>query len=110
MFRRFTNLAAVHFIGIGGAGMSGIAEVLLDYDLEVSGCDQSMSETTDRLSKLGATIYQGHSPEHVERVDLVVISSAVSRDNPEVVASMRRELEAWQQSVEQSLAGADYAG
>jgi len=92
MFRRFTNLAAVHFIGIGGAGMSGIAEVLLDYDLEVSGCDQSLSETTERLSKLGATVYQGHSAEHVERVDLVVISSAVSRDNPEVVAARQRNI------------------
>ena len=92
MFRRFTNLAAVHFIGIGGAGMSGIAEVLLDYDLEVSGCDQVMSETTERLSKLGATIYEGHSPAHVERVDLVVISSAVSRDNPEVVAARQNNI------------------
>ncbi len=92
MFRRFTNLAAVHFIGIGGAGMSGIAEVLLDYDLEVSGCDQSLSETTERLSKLGVTIHQGHSPEHVERVDLVVISSAVSKDSPEVVAARRNNI------------------
>lgn len=92
MFRRFTNLAAVHFIGIGGAGMSGIAEVLLDYNLEVSGCDQSMSETTERLAKLGAPVYQGHSAEHVERVDLVVISSAVSRDNPEVVAARQNNI------------------
>ena len=92
MFRRFTNLAAVHFVGIGGAGMSGIAEVLLDYDLDVSGCDQSLSETTERLSKLGVTVFQGHSPEHVERVDLVVISSAVSRDNPEVVAARRNNI------------------
>lgn len=92
MFRRFTNLAAVHFIGIGGAGMSGIAEVLLDYNLEVSGCDQSLSETTERLVKLGATVYQGHSAEHVERVDLVVISSAVSRDNPEVVAARQNNI------------------
>ncbi|MGB5162405.1 MAG: UDP-N-acetylmuramate--L-alanine ligase [Thermoanaerobaculia bacterium] len=92
MFRRFTNLAAVHFIGIGGAGMSGIAEVLLDYNLEVSGCDQSMSETTERLAELGATVYQGHSAEHVERVDLVVISSAVSKDNPEVVAARQNNI------------------
>jgi len=92
MFRRFTNLAAVHFIGIGGAGMSGIAEVLLDYNLEVSGCDQSMSETTERLAKLGATVYQGHSAAHVETTDLVVISSAVSRDNPEVVAARQNNI------------------
>ncbi len=92
MFRRFTNLAAVHFIGIGGAGMSGIAEVLLDYNLEVSGCDQSMSETTERLAKLGVTVYQGHSAAHVETADLVVISSAVSRDNPEVVAAHQNNI------------------
>jgi len=92
MFRRFTNLATVHFIGIGGAGMSGIAEVLLDYDLEVSGCDQASSETTERLSKLGAKVYEGHSPEHVDNVDLVVISSAVSRDHPEVVAARQNNI------------------
>ena len=92
MFRRFTNLTTVHFIGIGGAGMSGIAEVLLDYDLEVSGCDQSLSETTERLSKLGATVYEGHSPEHVEGVDLVVISSAVAPGNAEVVAARQNNI------------------
>jgi UDP-N-acetylmuramate--alanine ligase len=87
MFRQFANLSKVHFVGIGGAGMSGIAEVLLDYDLEVSGCDMVASETTDRLAGLGATVHVGHSADHVEGVDLVVISSAVSRDNPEVQAA-----------------------
>ena len=87
MFRQFANLSKVHFVGIGGAGMSGIAEVLLDYDLDVSGCDMVASEATDRLAGLGATVHLGHSADHVEGVDLVVISSAVSRDNPEVQAA-----------------------
>ena len=77
----------IHFVGVGGAGMSGIAEVLLDYDVKVSGCDQSRSEATDRLAGLGARIDLGHSGEHLSGVDLVVRSSAVSRDNPEVLAA-----------------------
>lgn len=92
MFRRFANLSRVHFIGIGGAGMSGIAEVLLDYDLEVSGCDLAMSETTERLSRLGVEVLEGHSAEHLENADLVVISSAVSRDNEEVRSAVARNI------------------
>lgn len=92
MFRQFANLSRVHFVGIGGAGMSGIAEVLLDYDLEVSGCDMVASETTERLASLGATVHVGHSAEHVEGVDLVVISSAVSKDNPEVQAAEKSNI------------------
>ncbi len=92
MFRQFANLSKVHFVGIGGAGMSGIAEVLLDYDLEVSGCDMVASETTDRLAKLGATVHVGHSEDHLEDVDLVVISSAVSQDNPEIQAAEKRNI------------------
>lgn len=89
MFRLFANLSKVHFVGIGGAGMSGIAEVLLDYDLEVSGCDLTPSEVTERLEKLGVAVSQGHSPDHLQGIDLVVISSAVSRGNPEVEAAVR---------------------
>ena len=92
MFCRFTNLSKVHFVGIGGAGMSGIAEVLLDYDLVVSGCDLAESETTERLARLGAEIHLGHSPDHLDGVDLVVISSAVSRDNEEVQAAARQNI------------------
>lgn len=92
MFRRFANLSKVHFVGIGGAGMSGIAEVLLDYDLEVSGCDLSPSEVTERLESLGVSVYEGHSPEHLQDVDLVVISSAVARSNPEVEAAVKSNI------------------
>ena len=92
MFRLFANLSKVHFVGIGGAGMSGIAEVLLDYDLEVSGCDISPSEVTERLESLGVIVYEGHSPEHLQGVDLVVISSAVSRSNPEVEVAVKSNI------------------
>ena len=90
MFNRFTDLSRIHFVGIGGAGMSGIAEILLEYDLEVSGCDLSLGEATDRLAKLGAGIEKGHSPDHLEGVELVVISSAVAEENAEVREARRR--------------------
>ncbi|HEV8581256.1 MAG TPA: UDP-N-acetylmuramate--L-alanine ligase [Thermoanaerobaculia bacterium] len=90
MFNRFTDLSRIHFVGIGGAGMSGIAEILLEYDLEVSGCDMALSETTERLERLGARIEKGHSPEHLEGIELVVISSAVAEENAEVREARRR--------------------
>ncbi|HEX6202000.1 MAG TPA: UDP-N-acetylmuramate--L-alanine ligase [Thermoanaerobaculia bacterium] len=89
IFERF-GLERIHFIGVGGAGMSGIAEVLLNYSLDISGCDQAESEATERLAQLGATIHRGHAADHLEDVDLVVISSAVPADNPELVAARER--------------------
>jgi UDP-N-acetylmuramate--alanine ligase len=90
MFRPFSGLSHVHCVGVGGAGMSGIAEVLLDYDLTVSGCDVAASGTTERLAGLGVRIHSGHSPSHLEEVDLVVKSSAVPDDNPEIAAARAR--------------------
>ncbi len=90
MFQRFAGLRHAHFVGIGGAGMSGIAEVLLQYDVTVSGCDQAASETTERLDSLGAPVRVGHDPSHLEGVDLVVTSSAIAPDNPEVAAARAR--------------------
>ncbi len=90
MLRLFAGLSHAHFVGIGGAGMSGIAEVLLDYDLEVSGCDLSRGATTERLEQLGVRILDGHSPDHLEGVDLVVKSSAIADDNPEIRAARQR--------------------
>jgi len=90
MFRSFTRLSRVHFVGIGGAGMSGIAEVLLDYEVEVSGCDAARGEAIERLESLGAKIALGHSAHHLEGVELVVRSSAVSRENPEIQAARAR--------------------
>jgi UDP-N-acetylmuramate--alanine ligase len=90
IFTEFTDLSRIHFVGIGGAGMSGIAEILLEYELEVSGCDQASSEATDRLRHLGAAVSLGHSADHLENVELVVISSAVADANPEVQEARRR--------------------
>ncbi len=83
------RIRAIHFVGIGGIGMSGIAEVLLASGFAVSGSDARESETTRRLSELGARILVGHRAAHVEGADVVVFSSAVSRDNEELVAARR---------------------
>jgi UDP-N-acetylmuramate--alanine ligase len=80
----------VHFVGIGGAGMSGIAEVLLTQGYEVSGSDVALSATTRRLSELGAKIAAGHDERNVAGADVVVVSTAVAADNPEVVAARER--------------------
>ncbi len=80
----------VHFVGIGGAGMSGIAEVLLTQGYEVSGSDVALSATTRRLSGLGAHIATGHDARNVAGADVVVVSTAVAADNPEVVAARER--------------------
>jgi UDP-N-acetylmuramate--alanine ligase len=77
----------IHFVGIGGAGMSGIAEVMLNLGYQVSGSDRKTSQVTQRLEVLGAKVYEGHQAAHVQSVDAVVISSAVKMDNPEVVAA-----------------------
>lgn len=90
MFRMFAGLSHVHFVGIGGAGMSGIAEVLLDYELRVSGCDQARGETIRRLENLGVEISIGHGPDHLDGVDLVVKSSAIPEDNPEIREARER--------------------
>jgi len=74
----------IHFVGIGGIGMSGIAEVLINLGFTVTGSDLRKTETTDRLERLGARIFYGHKKENVQSVDVVVISSAVKQDNPEI--------------------------
>jgi UDP-N-acetylmuramate--alanine ligase len=85
MFRDFAGLSHVHFVGVGGAGMSGIAELLLDYELVVSGSDLTLGDATTRLAALGVKVSAGHVAANVAGADLVVISSAVPADNPEVV-------------------------
>ena len=80
----------LHFVGIGGAGMSGIAEVLLNLGYVVSGSDLAKSAVTERLQRLGARVSLGHDKRNIRGADAVVISSAVKNDNPEVVAA--REL------------------
>jgi len=78
----------IHFVGIGGIGMSGIAELLLNLGYRVSGSDQKMSDITDRLMKLGGTVHEGHAGHQIEGADVVVTSSAVGRENPEVRAAV----------------------
>ncbi|MEW5734204.1 MAG: UDP-N-acetylmuramate--L-alanine ligase [Thermodesulfobacteriota bacterium] len=77
----------IHFVGVGGIGMSGIAELLLNLGYQVSGSDLKSSDITRRLASLGGTITTGHTPEHVAGADVVVVSSAVSWENPEVAAA-----------------------
>ena len=85
----YGKIEKIHFVGIGGIGMSGIAEVLLNLGYKVSGSDLRGSETTERLAALGAEIGIGHQAENLQNVDVVVISSAVNDDNPEVVEARR---------------------
>jgi UDP-N-acetylmuramate--alanine ligase len=80
----------VHFVGVGGIGMSGIAELLANLGYTVSGSDQKRSEQTDRLASLGVSVRIGHAAAHVDGADVVVISSAVRPDNPEVVEARDR--------------------
>jgi UDP-N-acetylmuramate--alanine ligase len=79
----------IHFVGIGGIGMSGIAELLLNLGYRVSGSDLRSTDTTKRLARCGGTVFQGHRPENIQGADVVVVSSAVVADNPEVVAAKR---------------------
>ena len=78
-------------VGIGGIGMSGIAEILLDSGFEVTGSDRQLSDITDRLNKLGATIYKGHYAKNLDQADVVVYSSAVHLDNPELTAAAEKK-------------------
>ncbi|MDO9206395.1 UDP-N-acetylmuramate--L-alanine ligase [Methylotenera sp.] len=82
----------IHFVGIGGSGMSGIAEVLLNLDFTVTGSDLATNATTKRLVAFGATVYQGHEADNVKDADVVVVSSAVNEENPEVKAARAKNI------------------
>ena len=82
----------LHFVGIGGAGMSGIAEVLLNLGFQVSGSDIGKNVATRRLKQLGATVYLGHAGQNLTDADVVVVSTAVKEDNPEVLAARARRI------------------
>jgi UDP-N-acetylmuramate--alanine ligase len=88
----FATSQHAHFIGIGGIGMSGIAEILLNQKMKVSGSDLRRSPITDRLAQLGAIIYEGHEAGHVGGATVVVTSSAVSAANPEVLEAHARKI------------------
>lgn len=89
----FASVRNIHFVGIGGIGMSGIAEILIDQGFHVTGSDMQRSDSTDYLTSLGATVYEGHAPEHITGADVVVYSSAVKpEENPETREALRRNI------------------
>jgi UDP-N-acetylmuramate--alanine ligase len=92
MSDRMRRIHCIHFVGIGGSGMSGIAEVLVNLGYEVQGSDLKPNAVTERLEKLGARVLIGHSAGNIGEADVVVISSAVSDTNPEVVAALARRI------------------
>src|SRR3954466_15074892 len=85
----FAKIQRIHFVGIGGIGMSGIAEIMLNLGYKVSGSDLKLSPVTTRLKSLGATIFEGHAAENVATAEVVVTSSAISSANPEVAEAQR---------------------
>jgi len=89
---RMRRIETIHFVGIGGSGMGGIAEVLLNLGYRVQGSDLKHNAITERLSALGATIRIGHKAANADRADVVVVSSAVAPDNPEVQAALARRV------------------
>lgn len=84
------RINTIHFVGVGGAGMCGIAEVLLNQGYGITGSDLQQSHNTDRLASMGAKIYLGHDASHVEDADVVVYSSAIDKENPEISAAMEQ--------------------
>ena len=82
----------IHLIGIGGSGMNGIAEILLNLGFTITGSDLRSTDVTDRLVSLGARVFIGHSPKNVENCDVVVFSSAVKENNPEIIAARERKI------------------
>ncbi|NLA75662.1 MAG: UDP-N-acetylmuramate--L-alanine ligase, partial [Deltaproteobacteria bacterium] len=85
--KTFKKTTHIHFVGVGGIGMSGIAELLLNLGYKVSGSDLRASAASDRIAKLGGRVYTGHDEKNIEGADVVVYSSAVSPENPEIVAA-----------------------
>src|SRR5439155_5407373 len=91
MFKRYRH---IHFVGIGGSGMSGIAEILLNLGYRVTGSDLKRGDAIERLERLGAKVFVGHDAAHIEDAHVVVFSSAVARDNVELAAARQRQVPA----------------
>jgi UDP-N-acetylmuramate--alanine ligase len=89
---RMRRIHLIHLVGIGGSGMGGIAEVLLNLGYDVQGSDLKANAVTQRLERLGAKIFIGHAAQHLGKADVVVVSSAVGRENPEVAAALARRV------------------
>ena len=92
MSDRMRRIRRIHFVGIGGSGMGGIAEVLLNLGYAIQGSDARANAVTQRLARLGATVFVGHAAAHLGDADVVVVSSAVQRDNPEVAAAIAHRI------------------
>ena len=91
-FEQIKNLKRIHFVGIGGSGMYGIAEVLLNLGCTVSGSDLIKSTITKRLKSLGVKIYSNHSISNLKNVDLVVFSNAINKNNPEIQFAKKNKI------------------
>jgi len=89
---RMQHMRNIHFVGIGGAGMGGIAEVMLNLGFEVSGSDIQMNPMATRLKELGATIHIGHQQENIAAAHVVVVSTAIDQNNPEIVAAQEKRI------------------
>src|ERR1700761_3927441 len=89
---RMRRIQRIHLVGIGGSGMGGIAEVLLNLGYTVQGSDQKGNAVTERLARLGATIFIGHDAAHLGNADVVVVSSAIGRSNPEIATALARRI------------------
>ncbi|MFC4700287.1 UDP-N-acetylmuramate--L-alanine ligase [Glaciecola siphonariae] len=89
---KMRSVDRIHFVGIGGAGMGGIAEVMINLGYQVSGSDMHTSSMTTRLSNLGAHIFFGHEKHHVQKTDLLVVSSAIKPSNPELLEATERRI------------------
>ncbi|MGI9234455.1 MAG: Mur ligase domain-containing protein, partial [Woeseiaceae bacterium] len=90
MITKMRRIHTVHFVGIGGSGMSGIAEVMLSLGYAVQGSDLKGNKQTERLIEQGATVFIGHAAKNIRNADAVVVSSAVDETNPEVVAARNK--------------------
>ena len=91
-FEKMGRVNRIHFVGIGGVGMGGIAEVLLNLGYQVSGSDIKENAVTKRLQDLGATVYIGHDAKNIAHCDVVVVSSAITKDNPETEAALQQRI------------------
>ncbi|MEM4397960.1 MAG: Mur ligase domain-containing protein, partial [Candidatus Woesearchaeota archaeon] len=89
----FNKVKKIHLIGIGGSGMSGIAEVLLNLGYKISGSDIKNTEVIEHLRKLGAKIFIGHKKENIDSADVVVFSSAIKNNNPELREAKKRNIQ-----------------
>ena len=92
MVPEMRRVKCIHFVGIGGAGMSGIAEVLLNEGYQITGSDIAENAVTQRLSSKGATIFIGHVDTNIEQASVIVVSTAINESNPEVAAARSKRI------------------